>query len=427
MNRRLLYWLCLSLLLLAACQPVRPENSSAGDAEISVPPSSSTVITGSAQISDTVAITSSTAITASSEPTGATSSTGSTVISETTQSTVTTGAQGSAEETRPSSTPATGASADVSTCPAVEDSALDLTVVANWDEDEQVHYLVHKSRTERVDGDTTLSISSTTPVTITVVSDDGEGYILEWQYGQTELTQSSVEVPDPLAALFQSPLEIIVTYATDEAGTYVELQNEERLQAQLMPVIDEMFDAILESGREAGEEFDAEMVETARGMVDAMISDPANFDSLFTQEVQLFHTLYDFYFEDTEPQVLPDLRPNMLGGSPIPSELTITPTHYDAELGCLRVMMQNVADPGEARNSILETLQEQARQLGVDGPTEDDLPAKMDMVDDMRFEIDLESGWPERVYAERAITLGNQSRLESTEIVRDEVMEEASE
>jgi hypothetical protein len=246
-----------------------------------------------------------------------------------------------------------------------------------------------------------------------VVSDDGEGYVLEWQFGRTELNDTNFEVPDPLAGLFQSPLELVITYATDEAGSYVELQNEERLQAQLTPLFDQIFEAMLASD----EELDPEIIENARGMIDELISDPANFESLFTQEVQLFHTLFDFTFDSTEPLVLPDLRPNMLGGPPIPSELTVTPTHYDPNLGCLRVALENVADPVETRNSILQSLQEQAEQMGVPGPTDADLPEELALVDEILFEVDLESGWPTGIYSERAITLGNQGRLETTDIV----------
>jgi hypothetical protein len=107
----------------------------------------------------------------------------------------------------------------------------------------------------------------------------------------------------------------------------------------------------------------------------------------------------------------------MLGGPPIPSELTIVPTHYDAELGCLHVQFENVADPVEARNSILESLQEQARQMGVPGPNEEDLPTSLELVDTIRFEMDLESGWPTAIYLERVTSFGPEGRLETTEIV----------
>jgi hypothetical protein len=113
-------------------------------------------------------------------------------------------------------------------------------------------------------------------------------------------------------------------------------------------------------------------------------------------------------------QNLPDVRPTRLGGAPIPSELSITPTHYDAALGCLHVEFENIADPVETRNSILESLQAQAEQMGVPDPSEDDLPA----------ELDLNSGWPTAIHTERSIILSNQSRVETTSITFVEPDEE---
>lgn len=184
------------------------------------------------------------------------------------------------------------------------------------------------------------------------------------------------------------------------------MANLEELQAQLEPIFDQLFDAI----QETDDALEPEEIEVARGIVDQLVSDPANFESLFTQDIQRFHIPYNFYFQDAEPLVLPDLRPNMLGGPPIPSELTVTPTHYSVDLDCLHVGFENVADPVETRNSILEGLQAQAQQLGVPGPTDADLPAEVDMVDRIHFELEFNSGWPTVIHSERAIILGNQSR-----------------
>lgn len=407
MNRRLFSHLSLLIILIAACQPIRPE----GAATPSPSATRTEAITGTTEITSTTVITSGSSITESSEITN------SEEITEAAESTSTQGTEDTTSTpstlpATPSNPPATAADASTN-CPVIADEALDIAILAGWEEDEQRHYLVHKSNSQSVDGEEVVAASSTTPLTITVVSDDGEGYVLEWQYGRTVLNDTGFEVPDPLAGLFQSPLELLVTYSTDEAGVYVELQNEEQLQAQLTPLFDQIFDAMLASD----EELDPEVVENARGMVDELISDPANFESLFTQEIQLFHTLFAFTFESSEPLVTPDLRPNLLGGPPIPSELTITPTHYDADLGCLSVALENVADPVEARNSILQSLQEQAEQMGVPGPTDADLPEELELVDNVRFEFDLESGWPTAIYSERAISIGNQDRLETTDIV----------
>jgi hypothetical protein len=403
MKRLFFSWLSLLVLLLAACQPIRLES------ELPPPTSDSTTatITDSAEITDTTNITATTTTTGSSEITETTEVTGTTTSTPTTS----TGTTASTPSTPSTSSSAISESA--AECPALTDQALDLSILAEWEEGEQRHYIVSGQRVDSADGDEAVTLSVTSSVTVTVLEVNDDGYVLEWDYGQAELGEVDVELPDPIATIFETPLQLRTTYATDDTGAYVELVNLEDLQAQIEPIFDQFFDALAEME----EEPNPEAIEAARGMVDQLIENPANFEALFVRDIQLFHTLHGFYFQSAEPMVLPDVRPNLLGGSPIPSELTITPTHYDEELGCLHVGFENIADSVAARNSILEALQEQAEQMGVPGPSDADLPEELELVDDIRFEFDLISGWPIAIYLERTTDFGPQGRVETTEIV----------
>lgn len=401
MNRLLLVWLSLAVIVLltgiTACQPIRPEaeltpaatNSTGTD-------SASTAITSTATITDTAPITTSSELTTTTEMTATTPSTSTAGITSSTPS-----------------TPSEGTSEAATSCPALVDQPLDILISANWEEGDQRTYLVTQSQSEVTDGEESVALAVTTPITITVLNVDDDGYVLEWSFGKAEFGETDIVMPDPLQNLMQTPLEVVFKYSTDIDGVYVELLNVEELQEQIEPLIDQIFETMIA----ADDTLTEEAIDAAREMVDNIFADPANFDALFTREVQLFHTLYGFYFESAEPLILPDLRPNMLGGPPIPSELTVTPTHYDAGQGCLHVAFENIADPVEARNSILESLQEQARQMGVPGPDEDDLPGEMELVDNIRFEMDIESGWPTAIYLERVTNFGPQGRIETAEVV----------
>lgn len=384
---RLLSSLCLLLILLAACQPVRPESE--------LTPATSDETTR--VITDTLAITETAAITTTEVTTAVTSSTP------------------TGNETRATTPamPVADPSDSLTTCPALRNDAGDIFVIANWHEGDQRTYLVSQRSQDNASGQDAVTMASTTVITVTVVSADEDGYVLEWSFGQPQLGETDIEVDDPFAAIFQMPLQIAFRVATDIDGAYLELLDIEELQTKLIPLFDQLFDLV----EEMDEDLSPEALQAARDLVDRLVQDPANFEGLFTREVQLFHSLFGFYFEDGAPLVLPDMRPNLLGGSPIPSELTITPTHYDADAGCLHVELENVADPVAARDSILEALQEQARQMGVPGPSDDDLPAELSLVDRVRFEFDLQSGWPIAIHTERAVNIATQSRLETTTIV----------
>ena len=383
MNRRFIFWLSLLVVLLAACQPIRPET--AATTTPSATGAITDTLTSTTETTATAALTGSSDITTSDESTGSTSA----------------------------SSLAVGEERAATTCPAISDDAFALTVQADWEAGDQRIYQVHQGRTEILDGESTTVMSTTAPVTVTVLSADAAGYVLEWDYGQAATAAVDAETPDPISTLLEAPIQVRMTYATDEAGAYVELVNLEELQAQLVPIFDQLFEAIVETE----EAVDPTALDAARGMVDQLISNPDNFEILFTQELQLFHTLHGFPFASAEPIVQPDLRPNMLGGAPIPSELTITPTRYDAELGCFQVDFENVADPVATRNSILEALQLQAEQMGVAGPSAEDLPDELELVDFIHFEINVDSGWPALIASERTTTFGNQGRVDTTQIV----------
>lgn len=390
MNRKIVAWFSVLGIVLAACQPIPPPP------DYAAPGASTAAITTTATLTEPAIITDTQTLTETELPT------------DTTRATSTT----TAAPAPVSSTPrgeTTNAAPVV--CPAIQDNTLDVAVLPNWQVSSHANYATEHTKVEFIGNNRMLTLATSTPVTFTVLGVEDDSYILQLRYGQSQLGETDVEISDPLAALFQAPLEVTLEYATDSDGAYLELLNLSDLQAQVMPLFDQFFDVMAETDPSATEE----VLEAARGMIDRLVSDPINFEALFTGDLQTFHSVYGFVFEDAEPLVIEDIRPNILGGAPIPSELVITPTHYNADMGCLRIEFENIADPVAARNSILEALQIQAREMGVPGPRDQDLPAELHLVDKIIVEIDLNDGWPTYIFTERAVTIANQGQVESNE------------
>lgn len=420
MNRKIVAWFSLLGIVLTACQPIPPPP---GDAAIT--PSTDTVT--SATITNTVTLTETATLTATEAVSNTETLTMTDLLTDTTRATNTTTSTPSTPASTPPVTPTTptsvapapltstprGDATSVSpvACPALTGDTLDVVVLPNWQVGDRVSYTTEHNKIDFSGDNRVLTLAASTPVTFTVVSVEDDGYVLQLNYGQSQLGETDVELADPMAALLQTPLEVTIEYATDSEGAYLELLNLGDLQAQVIPLFDQFFDVMAETDPSATEE----VIEAARGMIDRIVNDPVNFEALFTGDLQIFHSTYGIAFEDTEPLVLEDIRPNILGGAPIPSELIITPTHYDAELGCLRIEFENIADPVAARNSILEALQYQAQQMGVPGPREQDLPAELHLIDKIIFEIDLNDGWPTSIFTERSVTIADQGQVESNE------------
>src|SRR5690606_13039018 len=115
-------------------------------------------------VTETEAVTESTTVTTPSTPTSGTTS------------------------SPPSSTPASGME-DVVSCPAIAtaggDSLLNIAIVANWEIGTQRHYIGKQQRIDIDAGYEVMSVSASTPITITVIDRNDDGYVLEWQYGNT--------------------------------------------------------------------------------------------------------------------------------------------------------------------------------------------------------------------------------------------------
>lgn len=54
--------------------------------------------------------------------------------------------------------------------------------------------------------------------------------------------------------------------------------------------------------------------------------------------------------------------------------------------------------------------------MSVPGPSDEDLPAELEIADPILFEVDLQSGWPVAIQQECVMTIADQSRVESAEI-----------
>lgn len=402
MNRKMIAWFSIIGLVLTACQPIPPPSNT------TTPGAATETVTATTSMTSTDAITTTDVVT-TTEITSTESLTATDLLTDSTSVTDTTAGPPS---TPVAPTPSEEVASEApTTCPAIESGALDVVVLPNWEVGDSISYVTHHNKVEFVGDDRAITLATTTPVTFTVVEVSEDEYILQLSYGQSELGETDVELPDPMASLFQTPLAVTLEYATDSEGTYAQLLNLDELQEQIVPLFDQVFDAIAESDPN----LNVEALAAARTMVDGIISDPANFEALFAGDLQIFHSAYGLTFEDAEPLITQDLRPNLLGGEPIPSELVITPTHYNEEMGCLRIEFENIADPVATRNSILEALQLQAQQLGMPGPRDQDLPAEIHLVDKIIFDIDLIKGWPTYLRTERAISLGDQGQVETNE------------
>jgi hypothetical protein len=301
-------------------------------------------------------------------------------------------------------------------CPELAESAevgaFEIDIDANWEAGESRRYELTSRRNDVGEG-ADQSRHLVTDIQITVLDATDEGFVLEWVYGESRLLAPAEPASPELETALQAPVGLRVEYATDRFGAYAELRNGEEVQSFVAATLKQLLQTMTEAGG------DERAVQGAQQMVEQLLAQPDALETLFLQEIQLFHVLHGYLFDSPEPIRYDDLLPNMLGGDPIPSQVTIRPTRYSDAQGCARIEWANAIDPNKARESIVEGLMAQAERLGIElePPEPGELPDAFNIQDEMQFDLDLATAWPERISWQRQIQIGDHRRTDERTIV----------
>lgn len=276
---------------------------------------------------------------------------------------------------------------DMKDCPPIQEQAIDLIVHPAWQVGDLRHYQISRLHQDVVDGALTPSLSMSTPLTITILEANDDGYVLEWVYGATTFDQESAPPPDRLTTMLIAPNYLRLEYEVDANGDYRGLLNGDEVFDTFSGVMQEMF-ILLARGK-----ITHEAIESSQIILDQMAADTAAFDTLVTSDVQLFHEIYGFHFTSAEPIEVDDQRSIIVGDPPLPAHVLIYPTHYGPMSGCLSAWWFRHVDPDEARDGMLAAMEEQAKREGFLPPSKDDLPSQIKAQDSVIFTLDTRTGW----------------------------------
>jgi hypothetical protein len=301
----------------------------------------------------------------------------------------------------------------IAECPEIGTGPFEIDIDAAWQEGDTRSYELTTYRKDSGGEGQEQERRVATDIQITVLDSMDTGYALEWVYGESRLVEPATPVLPSLEEFLQQPAGLRIEYATDRFGAYRELRNVEEVQSFVEAMMEQILDQMAEAG---GSE---EEIEGTRRIIQQLLSDPTGMETLFLQEVQLFHALNGFLFDSLEPIQYEDLLPNALGGEPIPSQVTIRPTRYSAAQSCARIEWTNEIDAEKARESIVEGLMAQAERLGLElePPEPGELPEGFTIRDELQFDMDLASVWPRRIHAQRTIQIGERARIDERTFV----------
>ena len=299
-------------------------------------------------------------------------------------------------------------------CPAIDDGPLTFEFDAEWQVGETRHFELIKSR-EEVGRETPRPVLNVaTDIEITVLEASDSGFVLEWKYGKTRLMAPEAAQLPGINELLEIPEGTRIEYATTKWGDFKQLLNREEVQATVNTLIDAVFAAMIKEGQ------DQATVEKTQQSVKQLLSNLQQVEALYTREVQLFHGIYGFYFDNTNQITFDSQFPNILGGEPIPNVVKLHITNFSQEQDCLHVDWTTEVNQEKARASIIEGLTKQAAQLGVEPPKDDTFPEAFNFADQITLDFAIAAHWPTQVEFQRVIKIGPLMRTDRTIIVAKE-------
>ena len=269
---------------------------------------------------------------------------------------------------------------------------------AEWNVGEKFRIELIRSRVRSEDGKLKSGAQSRTIVDFEVVGLHETGYIFQWTHGPVELTEvmgTDAEVPEnALKRLSEMCEGLKLRMKTDARGWVEEVENLEEVQEYMGKVVAEL--SQLMRGKDAPKE----RADEFRKLMQTMMA-PAGLQVVVLKAPQLFHSCSGCAFALHDTQVMDAVLPNPLGGSPIPSKLTLEMVGIRPGEGVIEVEIKQSFDPEKIKDVVDEILERMASTIGRKG-LEADLPV-IDLKDSGRQFIDMSTGWPVSIRHERVL------------------------
>lgn len=243
-----------------------------------------------------------------------------------------------------------------------------------------------------------------TPVTVQVESVDSAGALLRWRSEATALTGFVVPEDELLEAgisFADLPLQDVL-YRIDTGGYFAGVQNTDEVRSAALKALDVFAGVMPDDGS-------AQALENAyRNMGDEQVA------LTFAEETLLFHSMDGGVVEPGEGLEYDDLLPNSLGGEPFPATTTFSMTQLFGEGGCVEVSLLTIPKGDEFARIMWETVE------GAFGAPADeaDVIDNFDVRSEIVASIDYATGQTQRIIATQEVTVGGQTRLETTTIMR---------
>lgn len=280
------------------------------------------------------------------------------------------------------------------------------TIVAYWHKDDVVNYSIEKIKSKL--GDDNAPVQSTSySVRILVVEETDKSYTLEWT--SSGLITKGQPVDDQLMEKIGNATgQVKLLYKTDELGSFTELLNWKEIREQFR----KSFDILLN-------EFDKEKRKQVKPVLDELsgiFETKEGIENFVLKDVQLFHAPYGGEYVLNDSLSGEAFLPNPIGGDPFPARLSVILSDINREKQTCTLIITQSIDKEKASTIIYDFVKKLFQASGAT-VTDEEMP-EIDISDYNEFEVDLNSGWMNRVNFKRTVSAGERGNVEEYRIIR---------
>jgi len=304
-------------------------------------------------------------------------------------------AQSVSEETQ--ATPAT-------VCAPVSADVESVRVPVAWSEGRMVQLEV-EIRKDRPGSAIPAGASSLTPVSVVVVAEDSDGWLLEWRQSGTVL--ESFGLPPELASTTGGVGMPAIEYRLSRQGVVGGVQNVGELRVALLSTL-----GLLAERAGGADSTIAGLVSLYENLPDESLA------NLLTQTLVTFHAFDGIEVDVGSGVTFDGELPNWLGGPPFPAVTTLSVEEVVDQGGCVLLQIRTVPDSELFASAMAESLKGALEASDENAQEVEAALEGFDIETTVIARIDATTGRAVEVTAETRVTDGTVTAVNST-VIRD--------
>ncbi len=266
---------------------------------------------------------------------------------------------------------------------------IDIQIIPKWEKGDSLNYIIHKEKTETVNGELVKSNKGSLMAKFKVLDVVANGYKIQWLY-QTDF--ESLGIPEKYHDALKDFSQINVVYRTDQNGVFQEVLNTAELMTNLEQSLKKFFSILKKEEPEMADDMDFAMSQTIE-----LFKDKQLIESIAFKEIKLLHGLYGNYFTSKEKETFQEDAPNILGSIPLSIKSSIWLDNIQADQVAI-IKKESEIDEEELKQLIGKI------QSQFDLKNKDDLNSvKIELKDRNELHFDLKTGNILKAASERIV------------------------